>query len=184
MHHFVRDSMIILIITLFSSSATAMSRLYDAEAVVTIRNGNPCFSYPQDEEIVKRPYSFGHLSVSKNRGGVMWDVGIAISDRKELPEPNSSDSCIEYNHIYPGVEVLKTAEPLQIGTPYNVFIHVSARGNGKFYERKYLSNFCIVQNDNGKQVLIGASGGGKGEWHCLNPGELQKRGFWEKMFAH
>lgn len=185
MPSFCRNSLICLLVILIPVSVNAMSRLYDADAVITMRNGRPCFSYPQDEEIQKRPYSFGHLSVSKNGplGGILWEIGISSSDRKGLLEPNSQETCFEYGVLYPGTEVIKSAQPLQIGMPINVLIRVSTLGEGSFYVRKYLSNFCINKNEKGEPILVGAAAEGNGDWHCLKPGESPKRSLWQKLFG-
>lgn len=186
MPRFVRDSLICLsIIILIPASSLAMSRIKDADAVISMRNGNPCFSYPQDEEIQKRRYSFGYLDVSSNvlskPNG--WEIGIASPDRKFLIEPNSPETCVEYGIPNSGMEVRQTAEPLRPNTPYRVLIIVGTVSNGPYYERKYLSNFCVIYNDNGDPILVAASGGGKGQWRCLKPGEYPERGFWDILFG-
>ncbi|MHB8138503.1 MAG: hypothetical protein ACYDGO_08975 [Smithellaceae bacterium] len=163
-----------------------MSRIKDADAIVTMRNGNPCFSYPQDKEIRKRPYSFGYLSVSKNGpyGAGGWEIQIASPDRKGLLEPNTPKSCIEYGVLNPGTEVIKAAQSLQFDTPYNVYIRVSARDNGVLYMWQFQSDFCISSNEKGVRILVGADWDDKaGGWKCLKPGESPKRGFWERLFG-
>jgi hypothetical protein len=165
-------------------STLAMSRIKDADAVIILRNGNPCFSYPQDEEIRKRPYSFARLSVSKNTGGGMWDIGIASSDREGLLEPNSPDTCIEYGRIHPGTEVLDPAKSLQLNTPYHVIIRVTEPPGERFsYKRLYYSNFCIVHNEKGELMLVGVSFNSNSGWRCLKPGESSERGFWDRLFG-
>ncbi|MEN6463966.1 MAG: hypothetical protein ABFD62_02170 [Syntrophaceae bacterium] len=164
----------------------AISSIRDADAVITMRNGNPCFSYPRDEEIQKRPYSFGYLDVSKKGhvGGGGWEIGIASPDRKGLLEPDSPETCVEYGVLNPGMEVRQAAEPLLFDTPYRVLIRVTERPGERYsYTRRYLSNFCVTRNEKGETVLVAASGDGKGEWRCLKPGEKPRRGFWERLFG-
>jgi len=163
----------------------AISRIRDADAVITMRNGNPCFSYPRDEEIQKRSYSFGYLDVSKNGpiGGGGWVIRTASPDRKGLLEPDSPKTCIEYGVLNPGMEVWQAAEPLLFDTPYRVLLIVYSEPGGLYYDRKYLSNFCVTRNEKGETVLVAASGDGKGEWRCLKPGEKPRRGFWERLFG-
>lgn len=184
MQHFVRDSIVCLLLILVPTSVNAVSRIKDADAVITMRNGQPCFSYPQDEEIRKRPYSFAHLGVSKNTGGVRWEIGIASIDRKGLIEPNTPEACIEYDMLRSGTKVIKPAEPLENNIPYHVIIRVTEPPNAKLsYKRLYYTDFCIVYNENNEPVVVGASGGGKGQWRCLKPGETPKRGFWDSLFG-
>ncbi|MEN6463965.1 MAG: hypothetical protein ABFD62_02165 [Syntrophaceae bacterium] len=163
----------------------AISSIRDADAVITMRNGKPCFSYPQDEEIRKRPYSFSYLDVSKNGpvGGGGWVIQIASPDRKGLLEPDSPKTCVEYGILNPGMEVWQEPEPLLFDTHYRVLIRVTARDRDGISERRYLSNFCLTRDEKGETVLVAASGGGKGEWRCLKPGEKPKRSFWERLFG-
>jgi hypothetical protein len=184
MPHYYRNSLIGLLI-LIPVSVSAMSRIRDADAVITMRNGNPCFSYPRDEEIRKRPYLFGYLSVSKNGpyGGDGWGIQITSPDRKGLLEPNSPETCVEYGVLNPGMKVMYSAEPLLPDKPYRVFISVSARDKGVFYERKYLSNFCISRNEKGESIIVGAEWNDADGWKCLKPGESPKRGFWQRLFG-
>jgi hypothetical protein len=185
MPHFCRNSLVCFLFLFIPVTVSAMSRIRDADAVITMRNGKPCFSYPQDEEIRKRLYSFGHLSVSKSgpQGGVLWEIGIAGSDRKRLLEPDSPGTCIEYGLLPPKTEVVKPAQPLQIGTPYNVLLAVYSRSDGAYYERKYLSNFCISSNEKGEPIIVGAEWNDADGWRCLKPGESPKRGFWQRLFG-
>ncbi|HQQ88258.1 MAG TPA: hypothetical protein PLA72_09680 [Smithellaceae bacterium] len=186
MQNFYRNSLICLLLLLFPVTGTAMSRIKDADVVITMKNGTPCFSYPQDEEIRKRPYSFAYLSVSENgpHGGGGWAMQIASSDRKGLLDPNSPETCIQYGVLNPGTKHYhEPAEPLQLNTPYYVHINASARDHG-FYERKFHTDFCLVRNEKGEKALVGAEYDGDADaWKCLKPGESPKRGFWQRLFG-
>lgn len=163
-----------------------MSSMKDADAAITMRNGMPCFYYPQDKEIRKRPYSFAYLDVSKAGpvGGGVWAIQIANPEKKGLLDPNSPETCIVYGVLNPGTENMEPPKPLLIDTPYEVFIRVSARSEGVHYERKYLSNFCLSRNEKGETVLVGAEVNKQiGGWQCLKPGETTKRSFWQKLFG-
>ncbi|MEN6463964.1 MAG: hypothetical protein ABFD62_02160 [Syntrophaceae bacterium] len=80
-------------------------------------------------------------------------------------------------------KVWQAAEPLLFDTPYRVLLIVYSEPGGLYYDRKYLSNFCVTRNEKGETVLVAASGDGKGEWRCLKPGEKPRRGFWERLFG-
>jgi hypothetical protein len=186
MPRFCRNSLIILMLLVIPLPVHAISHIRDADAVITMRNGKPCFSYPQDEEIRKRPYSFSYLDVSKNGpiGGGGWVIQIASPDGKGLLEPNSPETCVEYGVLNPGMKVWQTAEPLVFDTPYRVLIRVTEPVGGHHsYVRGYLSNFCLIRNEKGETVLVAASGDGKGAWRCLKRGEKPGRGFWERLFG-
>lgn len=156
----------------------------DADAVVTLHNGVPCFSYPQDGEIRRRPYSFSYLGISKISGGAVWEIQITNYDRKGLIEPNSPETCIEYGILNKGLKEDMTAIPLLRDTPYHVFISVAeAPGGRNSYDRKFALDFCLSSNEKGEPIVVGASGRGTGAWRCLKPGESPKRGFWQRLFG-
>lgn len=184
MPHFFRNILIILFIVIPVSVSARSNK--DADAAITLRNGNPCFYYPQDKELQKRPYSFDDLSVSKNGmyGGVAWEISIINYDRKGLLEPSSPETCIEYGALNPGMKEKQPAKPLQSDTPYKVFISVSeAPGGRNSYNRRFAADFCIISNEQGEPIVVGASGGGTGDWRCLEPGESPKSGFWQRLFG-
>lgn len=187
MKNFYRNSIICnFLILIMISNVIASDRNKDADAVISMRNGNPCFSYPQDEEIKKRAYSFTYLGVSNNNpfGGVQWAIQIASLDRNGLLEPNHTGTCIEYGVTRPGIEDMESAQPLLFNVPYQVHINVHARNNGPTYERKYESNFCLARNEKGENFLVGAEYDGNADaWKCLKPGESPKRSFWQKLFG-
>jgi hypothetical protein len=185
---FFRISLICcILIALLSPSNVCALRLWDADAVVTMRDGLPCFSYPQDEEIRKRPYSFGYLDVSKTGsiGGGMWVAQLTDPyNGKRLLEPNSPETCIRYGGPHPGVkDYYDPAKPLQMDTPYIVFIGVISRSEG-LYERNFLSSFCLTRDENGSTVLVDIKQDSKtGEWKCLKTGEKPKKSFWKRLFG-
>jgi hypothetical protein len=171
------------LLLLIPVSVVAMSRQYDADAVVTMRNGNPCFSYPPNEEKL-----FGyHLSVSKigQHNAVEWDIQKFNYDKTNMPEPNSPEHCIEYGVVNYELEVKRVAEPLLPDTPYRVFISVAEAPTDQRYRylRKFAADFCISSNKQGEPIVVNASGGGTGDWRCLKPGESPKRGFWQRLFG-
>ncbi|MHB8138501.1 MAG: hypothetical protein ACYDGO_08965 [Smithellaceae bacterium] len=188
MQNFFRNSLICLLLVYTSGNAMSSDRVKDADAVITMRNGNPCFSYPQDEEIRKRQYSFGYLHVSKNGpyGGGGWAVQIASPNRKGLLDPNSPETCIQYGVLNPGTKHYdESAEPLQLDTPYQVQLDVYSRHDGSTYERKFHSDFCVSRNEKGKNIIVEAEYDGDADaWKCLKPGESPKRSFWEKLFGN
>jgi hypothetical protein len=76
------------------------------EVVITLRNATPCFSYPQDSEIRKKPYSFSYLNVSNAgpQSGGGWAVDIVNLSRQGLVEPNKPETCIRYGVLNPGMK--------------------------------------------------------------------------------
>jgi hypothetical protein len=181
----LRNGLIFILIIFFPITVYAMSSIKDADAVITMRDGKPCFSYPQDKEIQARPYSFGSLSVS-NRSSVGrngWAIEITSAARKGLLEPSSPATCIRYGIHHPGTESKRPAERLLMYTPYDVLIVVHSPPLGPVYERKFLSEFCLARDEKGNTVVVHA------QWNddmkkriCLKPGEYPKCSFWQKLF--
>lgn len=152
-----------------------------------MRDGLPCFSYPQDEEIQKLPYSFAYLSVSKagpvGEGG--WEAQIKDPyNAKGLLEPNNPETCIKYGGPHPGVKDHHgRAKPLLMDTPYYVFIRVGTL-EGPLYERKFLADFCLSLDEKGNKIIVGAQyDNDADEWKCLKPGEKPKKSFWKRLFG-
>jgi hypothetical protein len=183
---YLRSGLMFILIILFPINVCAMSSIKDADAVITMRDGKPCFSYPQDKEIQARPYSFGYLSVSNisSVGGDGWEIRVPISARKESIEPNSPSTCIKYGVLHPWIKSTRPAERLLMNTPYEVLIVVHSPPLGPVYNRKFLSEFCLVRDAKGNTVVVDA------EWDdnaratkCLKPGESPRRSLWQKLFG-
>lgn len=144
-----------------AANVHATSSIKDGDVVITLRNGNPCFSYPLDEATKKRNYSFELLGVSLNDreaslpGVKAWELGFSKADEKNLANPNSPETCIEYGVDYPGTKQKAPAALIRFDVPYRVFLHVST-DTGAFYERKYLSEFCISHNATGDRIILEA----------------------------
>ena len=180
MWHFYLNSVVLCIVIVFSGNAIARS-YKDADAVVTLQNGNPCFYYPQDHEIQQRPYSMSFLDVTTILDGKAgWLTTKVYEDKTARVIADSRESCIEYGVLSPGMREREVAKPLLLNTPYSVFIQVSAVPG---FERKFATEFCIIRNEKGDSVIVEATGGGRGEWRCLKPGESANRGFWGWLFG-
>lgn len=156
--------------------------------VITMQNGQPCFSYPRDKEILKKKtYAFGYLDVTKSGSerGEGWEIGLSDPFRKGLLDPNTPATCIKYGVPNPGMKVTQPAEPLYFDTPYQVRLDVltSWEKEGQ-NECNYASNFCLSRNTKGETILVGADWDDKaGAMKCLKPGESPKRNFWQKLFG-
>lgn len=183
MSKFTTTYLIISLLVTIPISADA-KRGRDGEAVITLQGTQPCFSYPQDNEIRKGAYLFDYLCVSKagpqgDPGG--WAIQLADYNRKILIEPNTTATCIRYGVIPPRLKEIVHAEPLTFNTPYRAYLRVSTASGG---EQRYASDFCLIRNSKGEVVLTGV------DWehtkyapHCLKPGESTKRGFWQRLFG-
>ena len=186
MQNFYHNFFISFMCVFVPVSVNAMSSIKDDNAIITMRNDNPCFSYPRDKEIQKVSYLFSYLSVSKNgpQGGAGWEIGISNLDKRGLLDPNSLETCIEYGVLNPGMKEKQAAEPLLPETPYRVFIRVAEASGGRNIEsRKFLSDFCLSRNEKGEPTVVDAEWRNRGGWYCLKPGESPKRGFWRKLFG-
>lgn len=178
------NSLILMLIS-FPVHSIAMTRLIDADGVVTIKNGNPCFSHPQDKEVIRNRYSLRSLDVVNATGGVVWEIDRFFYDENTLPEPNSVETCIEYGVLGRGMRVRQDAIPLQFEAPYRALMRLrEAPDVGVYHKRSYMSAFCLTKNEQGEPIIVEATGGGRGEWRCLKPGESANGGFWGWLFGN
>ncbi len=186
MPYYLRSGLVLILIILFPINVCAMSSIKDADAVITMRDGKPCFSYPQDKEIQEIPYLFGYISVSKwgSVGGNGWTSWVARSEGKGLLEPNSPATCIKYGVSHPGLRNIRPPKELLMNTPYEIFIRVHSPPLGPIYNRKFLSEFCLVRDAQGNTVVVDADWNNDNRaMRCLKPGESPKRSFWQKLFG-
>lgn len=187
MHTFYRKRLILLLIIFVSSMCCAFKSMKQGDAVITMRGGQPCFSYPQDEVIKKNPYSFNFLSVSElvPFGGDGWTIQAATPEGKGLLEPNNPAACIKYGGPHPGTkDWFDPAKPLKMNTPYQVGIVVAPKTST--LERRYTADFCLTRDGKGNKTIVSADIKHENKitkWVCLKPGEKPKRSFWEWLFG-
>ena len=180
-----RISLIGLLLILFPVTSNATGdRRWDAEGVVTMLNGRPCFSYPLDEVISSdKSYALYSLYVAKSSPSeppIGWEIRLKNYNKKSLVEPNRPERCIKHNVLPPGMKEIEQAKPLLLDTPYYVEISVDADRN----RRVFRSDFCLSRDAKGNTVLVGAEWDDKtNAMKCLNPGESPKRGLWQKLFG-
>ena len=176
----IYHSLILILLALIPATGNAMKPPKNGDVVITMRNGQPCFSYQQDKSS-----SFSSLYISKigteDSGG--WAIQIKSADRKGLLDPNNIKACIKYGVLNPGTEIVAPAEPLRFDTPYRARLYTNTT-TGVSYESRYASDFCITRNAKGNTILVSADWDDKaGAMKCLKPGESPKRSFWQKLFG-
>ncbi|MEA5115915.1 MAG: hypothetical protein VB050_18015 [Geobacteraceae bacterium] len=184
----LRYSLICILIVLIPVSVNARSGR-NAEAIVTLHNGQPCFSYPQDKEIRKWHYSFGSLDVSEigqNSAATGWEISIADPfEKKGLLEPKSTETCVKYGVLNLGMKVTQPAEPLRLNTPYRVRLSVLKPFEEGGNVRRYASDFCLSRNAKGEKIIVGADWDYKADApRCLKPGESPKRSIWQRLLRY
>jgi hypothetical protein len=175
--------LLILVLILFPINSAA-KRGWDEKAIITLRDNQPCFSYPPNGETRKRPYAFDYLAITKAgpRGGAGgWVIQLASYDKKIPVEPNSPKTCIKYGALPPMAAEVNPVSPLEFDTPYRAYLSISTASGS---EIRYASDFCLIRNSKGEVVLTGV------DWehtkyapHCLKPGESTKRSFWRRLFG-
>lgn len=180
----LRNNLIFLLFVLIPTTSSAKSDR-NAEAIVTLRDDRPCFSYPRKKKTSETRYSFGYLSVSEigpyARG--KWEISISDPyEKKGLLEPDSLGACIKYGITNPGMKAKQAAEPLQFNTPYRVHLIVDTMP--KFVnEWRYGSDFCLSRNAKRETIIVGVDWDDKADApRCLKPGEPPKRSIWKKLF--
>ena len=163
-----------------------MKPLEKGKVVITMPHGRPCFSYPQDKELLeKKTFAFSYLDVSdfRHKGG--WEVGLSEPSRKGLMDPNKPATCVEYGIPNPGMKTTRTAEPLHYDVPYKVRMDVLTLFEQEGHnEYNYASDFCLTRDAKGETILVNAEwDDGAGSMKCLKPGEKAKRSFWQRLFG-
>jgi hypothetical protein len=164
---------------------TAMARHgWDGKAVITLRDGQPCFSYPRDEEIKKRVYLFDNLAVTKagpQGGAGGWVIQLADYNKKIPVEPDHPETCIRYGVLPPRAEEVTPVKPLELNTPYRAYLSVSTASGS---EQRYVTDFCLTRNPRGGIVLTSVNWENTVyEPHCLKLGESLKRSLWQRLFG-
>ncbi|WP_440029788.1 hypothetical protein [Chromobacterium amazonense] len=125
----------------------AVSKLYNAEAAVILKNGVPCFYIPYAINSDPAVYSDGKglqldlFNSSKTNPGYVWRTWF-----KDRPEklPVSPEQCITYGTMakdWKGVQ----PKPLTTATPYQLEI------GGEL--GKYGAFFCIQKNQRGEKYI-------------------------------
>ncbi|WP_158300920.1 hypothetical protein [Chromobacterium sp. ATCC 53434] len=140
----------------FSNTGFAMSKLYDADASVLMKNGKPCFyiSTPIEKETPDFLAGEGvHAAVFKVNGPSKWDMWM---EKRLRVDPVTPKSCIPYGMKSP-IRNDKLALPLNHGEGY----YFSLTGE---YGR-YRVYFCVKKDSNSnKDYLVKADKYG----HCLS----------------
>lgn len=170
---------------LVSTPVIAADSRKNADAIITIKNSAPCFSYRQDGEVKQNHLSFDYLHVTSKGSSVEngWEIQIANPDKKGLLDPNTTRTCVMYGVLNPGMETIQSAKPLLFDTPYEVLIRVSTTSSLQ-YEQRYNTDFCISKNSKGETILLSAYWDDQnGKMKCLKPGESKSRGFWGWLFG-
>jgi hypothetical protein len=178
-----RTSLVGLLLFLIPTTGYATDRRWDAEGVVTIRNAQPCFSYPQDSVIRSdKSYALSSLYVTEidpSEPPSRWDIRLKNFNKKSTVEPNSPETCIIYNVLPSGMKEMKPAKPLLLNTPYYMEMDVDASVRGS---RTFRTEFCLSRNAKGKTILVGIKWDDSGP-RCLKPGESPKRSLWQRLFG-
>lgn len=130
--------------------ACAVSRKYDGEVNVTLRDGLPCF-YANDPKLVSRSGpQWWDVSVSTSRYeaqfNAVWVAGI------KAPLPVAPSNCVPYGAQFPTAKVRMPAATLPNGMlAYEVFLGVGPEGSHP--GGRYGLRFCYGADANDKPAL-------------------------------
>ena len=142
---------------LIATSAFARSSLADGQAVVSLQNDQPCFSYPLDKVTAKFKFTPYLVEVFLNNedaaasSAKVWEFRLT---RAQLlsNEPPPADRCVEYGKPPPGGDHA-SATPLEVNTPYRVYMTMFSAEPGSGGNRSYYEDFCITLDaQNGKSI--------------------------------
>ena len=174
MKNYCLNKLLFLILSLTINNAFASDSLADGEAIVTVQNGQPCFSYPLDEATKKNKFHLYEIEVYENKGGnyssiKYWDLDINPQNRKSIISLNAPEQCFEYGVVPPLTKHNVHAIPIKINTPYRVFLTIYspeiASSSASF--RTYFNDFCLTLDTNNKKtVIIPEFNSSKGVFEC------------------
>ena len=142
---------------LIATSAFARSSLADGQAVVSLQNDQACFSHPLDPVTAKYKFIPSLVEVFLNKedaavsGLKVWEFRLT---RAQLlsNEPPPADRCVEYGKPPPGSSHA-SALPLEVNTPYRVYMTMFSAEPGSGGNRIYYEDFCITRDaQNGKSI--------------------------------
>jgi hypothetical protein len=159
--------------------------------VVTIKNNNPCFSYPRDKEVISKekkdiPYGIRYISLIAQRPWGFKGRWELQQNGSPLHQPDKPEMCIEYGSVPPRMRTLSPTEQLQLNVPYEILIGLYTSYKDNYYNRKYSSSFCLVRDEDNELVITGVVY--DKEMHvsrCLKPGEKPppKSTFLQRLFG-
>ncbi|MDB5799363.1 MAG: hypothetical protein JWL63_302 [Rhodocyclales bacterium] len=153
----------------FPTQSFAMSKGYDGDAQVVLKDGVPCFFAILDAD--DKPSRFGQtLVVSINRGAVVWHID---EDRGLAAMPGDESLCVKYGLGWSSGKVLVEPVPLKYGVPYLADIVT---------KRRYRAEFCLAKNVRNEPFLTKWASDGD---HCLDEplNEADKPSLWQRLFG-
>jgi hypothetical protein len=193
---FLYMALLFLLSAAFSAHAFQPARnqpyYSDGEAVVTIKNNLPCFSYPRDKEVVSKekkgiPYGLHSIGLIANARRPQdfkgrWELQHDDGLRHQLDRP---EACIEYGSLPSHMNALVPTELLQLNVPYEISMSLYT---SKGHNRIYSSFFCLVRNEDNELVITGAVYDKDARVlysRCLKPGEKppKKSTFLQRLFG-
>lgn len=151
-----------------SGNSGAISKPYDAEAQVIMKDGLPCFFAPMANE---KPPKFGQtIKVHINRGQTVWHIA---EEHGTEQVPSNIDRCVKYGTTWRTGATIKEPAPLQDGVPYIADIGSTAR---------FRVTFCLSRTAQGEQLLTEWTEDG---YRCTDEplNDADKPSIWQRMFG-
>lgn len=153
MLRFFQSSGLAVLACLLSENVYATSSISDGELVVTLRKGQPCYSYPTDEITKKKSFYLGMLAVT-NIGQmqspfVMWE----LESGKDEYSPSSPGLCLEYSILKINAIQKTPAKLHQYNIPYEARLKIFSGNN----ERRYRAFYCLGKDLTGTTILLKAN---------------------------
>lgn len=144
-----------------TNNAFASDSIADGEVVVTLRNSQPCFSYPLDEATKKNKFFLHKIEVSFNKGLAAypstksWELKINQANRPLFTNPNTPEQCIEYGTATP-TQTPSPVIPIEINIPHRVFLTIYSPeiASSSASIRSYYNDFCLSLGTSNNKILI------------------------------
>jgi hypothetical protein len=151
-----------------SENAVAISKGYDANGEVVLKDGVPCF-FAQLEDRDRSQFGLS-VSVGINGGPEVWHL---YDDRGQALMPSSANECIKYGARMPNAKTLTESMPLKYGVPY--FADIEAK-------RLFRVSFCLSRDARGEALLTKWSNDGD---HCSDKplNDTEKPSLWKRFLG-
>jgi len=150
-----------LTLLVVKSDVFASDSIADGKAVVTLRNNQPCFSFPLDETTKKIKFLLYKIEVYFNKGQAAypstktWVLKINEENKKFFNNPNTPEQCIEYGVSTPNNNST-VAIPVEINVPYQVFLTIYSPeiASSSASIRSYYSDFCLILGATHNKIVV------------------------------
>jgi hypothetical protein len=155
-------------------TAAAMSKLFEHDGRVVLRNGVPCFF--SDNFFNKEQWAGFNVYVAAKTPSTSKFMWLLSTDRsKEVPMPDSAERCVLYGNPRPLSTVVNAPALLQEGVPYLFVINAGDHN-------EHGEEFCLGRSPTGEPLLTKWNYDGS---HCSDEplNEADRPSLWKRLLG-